>query len=127
MGISRSQLETVLEVWRLEYGYGMCSELVIEDGVSLTSASAAARRVAVGTLADEFNDEWKKLCGGNTREWRMAMALRADVFASPGDPVDLILERLRATGIRMIEQEFADHSEWARQHFCRVLTIKKAA
>lgn len=124
MAITRGQLDTVLEAWRLEYGYGECSELLPDD---IGAVGVSSRPVAIGTLADEFNAAWVKLSGGNTREWRMAMALKADVFAGKGDPITLILERLRAVGVRMIDQEFADHAEWARQHFCQVLTIKRAA
>lgn len=122
--ITRSQLETVLEQWRLEYGYGECSELVTDD---ICAVGVSGRPVPIGTLADEFNAAWLRLSGGNTREWRMAMALKADVFCGRGDPMDLILQRLRAVGVSMAEQEFTDHAEWGRRHFCQVLTIRKAA
>lgn len=122
--ISESQLETVLEAWRLEYGYGECAELAADD---IASVGFSSRKVAVGTLADEFNDAWNKLCGGTTPEWRMAMSLKADVFASPGDPMELILSRLRSIGIAMAEKEFADHARWARSYFRATLTITRAA
>jgi len=122
--ITRSQLETVLEAWRMEYGYGECSELAPDD---IADVRTCGRPVQIGTLADEFHAAWVRLCGGNSREFRMAMALKADTFASSSDPLALILDRMRLIGIRMVECEFRDHVGWARAHFLQVLTIKRAA
>lgn len=123
MAISSTQLDTILEAWRMEHGFGECSQLAEDDKGQV---GYSARPVVVGTLADEFNDAWAKLAGGNTREWRMEMALRGKVFGSD-DPIELNLQRLHRFGIRMIEQEFRDHVEWARAYFCATLTYKRAA
>lgn len=122
--ITRPQLDTILDAWRLEYGYGECSELVTDD---IAAVGASSRPVMIGTVADRFNASWLQLCNGSPRDWRMAMALKADVFASRGDPLNLILDRLRAVGVRMGPPEFADHCEWARAFFCATLHTRSAA